>query len=467
MYANHILYTVSWVPQFVTGFKRAETLTTKKFLGVFLSFAIVLPSNAATTSVGTVKGLVSLAGRGLEGLPLTLVNIETGRSFAVRTSADGSYTASLPAGSYVFSSPGMSGVAISRAPLSVEIVSGKVASANVEMASLAVQAQTGPAAPAVGTATIVHDGANCITEGEFTLIEATFEPLASVVNGRLYFQSNLSPEWFYTEFEKIEPPVAGGATHRAFIPKVNKDGGIETIVYYIQVTSSDFAETKSPENTVKVVSGASECTGFAGPGGIGNGLGKLAPIGTPEGAVSVLSASGASATASALAGFGGVAGATLGAAAIAGIAGAVAVGGAVAATAGGSNPTPTPTPTPTPIPATPTPTPTPGPSICTIAIQTSPDAPAALGGKFCSVSITVNGVPTGNPVSGLGSFDVPCSANVTLFANVAPQSSTAGPLPATWSQSCTGNALGQTCTLNPIGTSKGVGLTCQVGVGGR
>jgi hypothetical protein len=419
-----------------------------------------MPSHATPTSTGTVKGRVSVSGRGLEGLSLTLVNVETGRAFAVRTTQDGSYTAVVPAGSYVFSSPGLSGVAIARAPLSVEVGSGKVASANVEMASLSVQAQT--PAP-TGTATITHDAANCITEGEFTLIEATFAPLTSVVNGRLYFQSNLSPEWFYTEFEKIEPPVADGPTHRAFIPKVNKDGGIETIVYYIQITATDFNDTKSPENTVKVVSGASECTGFPGAGGLGDGIGKLAPIGTPEGAVSVLSASGSAA--GSLVGFGGVAGATLGAAAIAGIAGAVAVGGAVAAAAAGGGAV---TPTPTVIPATPTPTPTPTPvppiGTCTIAVQTVPDVEAPLGGRYCTVSITVDGVAFGGPISGVGSFTVSCAAQVVAFANVANQSSTLGPLPALWSNACNRDAVGAPCPLGALGaagSTRPIGLTCQ------
>jgi hypothetical protein len=436
-------------------------LTMKKFLGVFLSFAVALPSHAATTSTGTVKGHVSVSGRGLQGLALTLVNIETGRIFAVRTALDGSYTAVVPAGSYVFSSPGLSGVAIARAPLSIEVGAGKVASANVEMASLSVAAQD--AAP-TGTATITHDASNCITEGEFTLIEATFAPLTSVVNGRLYFQSNLSPEWFYTEFEKIEPPVAGGASHRAFIPKVNKDGGIETIVYYIQITSTDFNDTKSPENTVKVVSGASECTGFPGAGGLGDGIGKLAPIGTPEGAVSVLSASGSAA--GSLVGFGGVAGATLGAAAIAGIAGAVAVGGAVAAAAaGGGAATPTPA-TPTPATPTPTTTTTPVPPVgtCTISVQTVPDTEAPLGGRFCTVSLSVDNVPFGAPISGLGSVTVSCASTVVAFANVANQATNAGPLPANWSNACNGNAVGSPCNLGPLGaagSTRAIGLTCN------
>ena len=423
-------------------------MTTKKFLGVFLSFAIAVPSNATTTTTGTVRGMVSMAGRGIEGLPLTLVNVETGKSYAVRSNADGSFTATLPAGSYVFSSPGRAGISISRAPLSVDVVSGKVASANVEISSLAMQA---PASVPTGTAKITHDAADCITEGEFTLVEAIFEPLSSVVNGRLYFQSNLSPEWFYTEFEKIEPAVAGGPTHRAFIPKVTKDGGIQTINYYIQVTSSDFAETKSPEKTVTVVSDASECKG------------KLAPIGNPEGAVSVLSASGAAA--GALAGFGGVAGVGLGVAAITAIVAGVVVGGVVVQQAVTNDATPTPTPTPQATPtATPVATPTPTPAACNLTVIVSPDIAAdpSVGGRFCSAFVTSSVGGSLGTVNGSRVFNgIPCSARVEVSAYAAPQSSLAGPLPATWSNACGGSALGSPCVLSPLASDRVVGLTCQ------
>lgn len=408
---------------------------------------MALPSGAAPTAAsGTVKGVVSLAGRGLEGLSLTFVNVETGRSFAVKSAADGSFTALVPAGSYVVSSPGRAGISIARAPLSIEVVSGRVASANVELAAFAAQAQEAP----VGTAKITHDAADCITEGEFTLVEAIFEPLSSVVNGRLYFQSNLSPEWFYTEFEKIEPQAPGGPTHRAFIPKVNQDGGITTINYYLQVTSSDFAETKSPEHTVKVVSGGTECGG------------RLAPIGTPDGAVSVLSASGGAA--GSLAGFGGVAGAaTLGAAAIGGIAAGVLVGGVAVRQATQEDPTPTPTPA-TPTPATPTPpTPTPTPAICTVTVITSPAIPAdpSVGGQFCTATVVSTVGGNLGVVNGTRTFSLPCTARVDIFANVAPQSSVGSTLPATWSNACGGSALGVPCVLNPVGTNVVVGLTCS------
>lgn len=421
-------------------------MNSKKFLGVFLSVAMALPSSAAPTAAsGTVKGVVSMAGRGLEGLSLTLVNLETGKSFAVRSAADGSFTALVPAGSYVVSSPGRAGISIARAPLSIEVLSGRVASANVELAAFAAQSQDAP----VGTAKITHDASDCITEGEFTLVEAIFEPLSSVVNGRLYFQSNLSPEWFYTEFEKIEPQVPGGPTHRAFIPKVNQDGGITSINYYLQVTSSDFAETKSPEHTVKVVSGGTECAG------------RLAPIGTPDGAVSVLSASGGAA--GSLAGFGGVAGATLGVAAIGGIAAGVLIGGVAVQQATKDDPTPTPTPA-TPTPATPTPpTPTPTPAVCTVTVITSPAIAAdpSVGGQFCTATVVSTVGGNLGVVNGTRTFSVPCTARVDVFANVAPQSSILGTLPADWSNACGGSALGVPCVLNPVGTNRVVGLTCS------
>lgn len=422
-------------------------MNSRKFLGVFLSVAMALPSSAAPTAAnGTVKGVVSLAGRGLEGLSLTLVNVETGKSFAVKSTADGSFTALVPAGSYVVSSPGRAGISIARAPLSIEVISGRVASANVELAAYSAQAQEAP----VGTAKITHDASDCITEGEFTLVEAIFEPLSSVVNGRLYFQSNLSPEWFYTEFEKIEPQVPGGPTHRAFIPKVNQDGGITTINYYLQVTSSDFAETKSPEHTVKVVSDGTECAG------------RLAPIGTPDGAVSVLSASGGAA--GSLAGFGGVAGATLGAAAIAGIAAGVLVGGVAVRQATADDPTPTPTPaTPTPTPTPAPPTPTPAPATCSLTVVTSPAIAAdpSVGGQFCTATVVSTVGGNLGLVNGTRSFSLPCTARVDVFANVAPQSSVGSTLPADWSNACTGSALGRPCVINPLGTDRFVGLTCS------
>ncbi len=281
------------------------------------------------------------------------------------------------------------------------------------------------------------------------MIVAAFQPLASVVTGRLYFQSNLSPEWFYTEFEKIEPATPP-LTHRAFIPKVNKDGGIETINYYLHVTTTDFAQTKSPTHSVEVVANASECKG------------KVAAIGTPDGALAVLSASGS--PAGALLGFGGVAGATIGGLAIAGIILAVVAGGVVVKKVV-DNGTPTPAPTTPPVVSTPTPTPTPTPvPLCQVRVTTAPVTAAdeSVGGRFCTANVTSTGTPLG-VAEGDRTFNVPCNGLVAIFANAAPRSSIGGPLPAEWSGECSGSALGRPCILvpplRPTGTL--VGLTCS------
>lgn len=425
-------------------------MTSKKLLGLFLSCAIAAPSLASTTT-GLVKGQVSLGGRGVAGLAVTLVNVETGRSFPVKTAEDGSFEAAVPPGSYVFSSPGRSGISIARAPLSLDVASGKTASALIEMAVLAVQAGAGSS----GTGKIIHEAVDCIAFDRFTMIEASFEPLTSVVNGRLYFQSNLSPEWFYTQFELIQPPVPGGPTHRAFIPKVVKGGGITNINYYAQLTSSDFAETRSPEKAARVVEGAGDCNG------------KLAPLGTPTGPVSVFSASGSAV--GGVAGFAGATGGGLGAGTIAAIAGGAAGAGVginqltndaspTPIPATGLNPTsatpnPAGTPTPTPLP-TPTATPT-GPALCSVTVSPVPE-----GGSYCRVAVDVDGsTPAGSPFASASTVRVACTSRVSLSAVVTPPASTIGTLSATWSGNCGGSG-GTPCIFYPTATDKSVALTC-------
>lgn len=441
-------------------FRGLKTLTTKKFLGLFLSFAIVMPAPAATTT-GLVKGQVSVGGQGVAGLAVTLVNVETGKSFPVLTVQDGSFQATVPAGSYVFSSPGRAGLSILRAPLSVDVASGKTASAMIEMAVLAVQAAAG----SQGVGKITHETVGCIAHDKFTLIEATFEPLSSVVTGKLYFQSNKSPEWFYTMFELIQPRVAGGPTHRAFIPKVSKSGGITSINYLAEVTSADFATTKTEEKSARVVDGAGACE-------------KMAPVGTPSGPVSVFSSTTGQAVGS-IAGFGGFTGGLGATAAV--IGGAIAGGGAFVANQLRDDATPTPTPTttvPTPTP-TPAPTATPTPQLCTLSLTTTPDAPGGNWGpsgsgpgsdpvlfssqrRYCQVYVDVNGVPaSGSPFSGVNSIQVACNARVTLTASAAPVTSKIGPLPASWSGACgTGSALGSACVFPQLGSNQTAGLQC-------
>ena len=83
---------------------------------------------------GGVKGRVLVNLQGVEGVPITLVNVATGQSFSVRTTKDGAYSVSLPDGSYVVSSSGVRGLSIGRAPLLIQVTPGRFASANIELA---------------------------------------------------------------------------------------------------------------------------------------------------------------------------------------------------------------------------------------------------------------------------------------------------------------------------------------------
>lgn len=423
---------------------------------------------------GQVKGRLSLDGAATAGLAFTLVNTQTGQQFVVKASPNGEFTQSLPAGSYVVG--GTSSFAIGRAPLVVRVDKGRVASAEIELVRAMATEQ--------GGITIFHSPVTCIQNDEFTVLDAAFDPLDALANGRLYFKSNLSDEWFYTEFQKLEGEFeklsrtqyddagavvkttsdishkwsADGSTesaldadvpptHRTWLPKVRKDGGIETITYYVQVAGKDFAEIKTREIQLKVVESAGECKG-----------GMIAPTGAPPAAFTIFTGAGAVAGVP----VGMAAGAGLGALGVAGIAAGV---GAAAAGAGqlGSDPTPTATATPQGPTATPTITPTPTPATCQVTFVVSPTIAAdpSVGGPFCRIDAIVNG--TAVAVTSSQTVSYPCSGAVDATAYAAPQSSVAGPLPAAWSNFCSGSALGVPCRIapNPGSTNNSIGLTCS------
>lgn len=449
------------------------------FLGVALLGSQVLQGGTQ----GGVKGRVAIDLKGVEGIPITLVNVTTGKSFTVRTARDGAFSISLPNGSYVVSSPGLSGLSIGRAPVLIQVSSGKFASANIELARSLLQEGPG------GQLVIFHNPIGCVAQNEFPVFDIAFQPAGLVVSARLYFKSNLSDEWFYVDFQALsgdfpkykwtmapdpanpgamqegvdivrrfgaqgEPePVSPGVppTHRAFLPKVNPGAGITEVTYYIQVTLSDFTETRTIEIPIRVLSGGQACRSglFAAPGGAPQGL-------------SVLTAGGA---AGAPAGFGGI-GLGIGTGVLGAGAGLVPLVVAET-TAGGGSPTPTPTPEPTPAP-TPTPTPTPTPPGATPIPTPTPAPPAPTPTptptptpRLCTVLVTVDppglcqAKVTGGPnitISTSQSFDVPCAATVRIDAVLAPSASFPYPGPAaSWSgTACSGDAIGKPCVISPI-----------------
>src|SRR5262245_5519145 len=165
-------------------------------MAVLVVVGLLSSQNLLGATSGGVKGRVLVNLQGLEGVPLTLINVSTGQSYTVRTSRDGVFSVSLPNGSYVVSSAGVRGLSIGKAPLLLQVTSGKFASANIELARSLVQDATGGAA-------IYHNPISCVANNEFPVFDMTFQPAASVVGARLYFKSNLSDEWFYTEFQTL------------------------------------------------------------------------------------------------------------------------------------------------------------------------------------------------------------------------------------------------------------------------
>src|SRR5262245_60147465 len=98
----------------------------QKFLVAALAAVSLLSARALFGDTqGGVRGRVLINLQAVEGIPLTLVNVATGRAYVVRTAHDGSYSINVPTGSYVISSSGVRGLSIGKAPLMIQVVQGR------------------------------------------------------------------------------------------------------------------------------------------------------------------------------------------------------------------------------------------------------------------------------------------------------------------------------------------------------
>src|SRR4029079_6956470 len=124
---------------------------------------------------------------------------------------------------------------------------------------------------------------------------------------------------------------------------------------------------------------------------------------------------------------------------------------------------PTPTPTPAPPGPTPTPTPTPSPSpspspgVCQLQVSVNPP-----GGAFNACKVDV-ALPSGNViVTASQTFIIPCKGRVDLNAVIGPPASFIGPVAASWTGSCSGDANGGECVVSghPLPPVLNVGTRC-------
>ncbi len=347
-----------------------------------LALLVVLPAGnvRAAPATGTIQGTVRLDGRPLSGVTVAFIELQSGSVVRAVSSADGGFSTAAPTGEYAVTTESQAGLAVGQAPAKVAVADGRVASADVELVAVAsavaqdstaatppqeptapaVEPQSAPAdpqAPAVpvlasttGTgAQILFEPVTCFVAGEFPLLDAGIEPIASVARARVYFKGAVGDSFYYVEMTVDQGRYFGKLPR----PQV----AASPVTYYVQSTTTEFEESQTQEIEALVVQDKAEC-----------GDRKVAAIG-PAGAVTIFSAAtGASIIAPA--GFAAVAASGLAVGAITVIAAAAAaagvVGGVVVAPPGGGGgvtpppiivqpspiPTPSPLPTPTPIPVT-------------------------------------------------------------------------------------------------------------------
>lgn len=351
-----------------------------------LAFLLALPAGdvRSSPSSGTIQGVVRLEGRPLSGVTVAFIELQSGAVVRATSHENGAFTATAPAGEYAVTTESQAGLTVGQAPVRVAVAEGKVASADVELVAVAsavlqepptggqASAPEPPATPpaegqtpSAGSqgptgaawaetsgagAQILFEPVTCFVAGEFPLLDAGMEPIASVARARVYFRGAGGQSFYYVEMVQDQGRYYGKLPR----PRVEAS----PITYYVQSTTTEFEESQTREIEALVVKDKAEC-----------GDRKVAAFG-PTGAITIFSAAtGVSVLAPA--GFAAVAASGIAVGVLTVIAGGAAaagiVGGVVGPGGGGAGPTPPPViiqPSPIPTP-TPLPTVTPPPPVTT------------------------------------------------------------------------------------------------------
>lgn len=253
---------------------------------------------SATAPLGTIQGVVTMEGRPLSGVGVAFIELESGSVVRATSGPDGSFQASAAPGQYAVTTESRAGLAIGKAPVRVAVVAGRQANAEIELLAVpsavlqdaaatplqeAPPAVTEPANPqgpvfaqTTGTgAAIQFEPVTCFVAGEFPLLDAGIEPLASVARSRVYFKAAQGATFYYVEMTQETGRFFGKLPR----PKVEAS----PLTYYLQATTTEFEESQTTEIEAIVVEKKEDC-----------GDRKVAAYG-PPGEVTVFSAaSGAS-----------------------------------------------------------------------------------------------------------------------------------------------------------------------------
>jgi hypothetical protein len=352
----------------------------RRVLSTLLAVTLALPVGdvRSAPSLGTIQGVVRLAGRPLAGVTVAFIDLLSGAVVRATSHDDGAFEVKAPVGEYAVTTENQPGLTVVQAPVRVAVAEDRVASADVDLASVpsAVEAEAAPAGaaatqeppasapPAEGGASQAQEGpvyaettgsgaqiqfepVTCFVAGEFPLLDASIEPMASVARARLYFRAAGGSSFYYVEMS----PDRGRFYGKLPRPRIEAS----PITYYLQSTTTEFEESQTREIDAIVVERKEDCEGR-----------KVAAYG-PEGPVVVFSAqTGASVLPTGFAAAAsGIAAGTIAILAAAAAAAGI-VGGVVVAPGPGGSGTPPPIGTPSPIPIpTPLPSGTPPPPVTT------------------------------------------------------------------------------------------------------
>jgi hypothetical protein len=350
----------------------------RRLAAITLAVLLALPAGdlRSAPANGTISGVVRLDGRPLAGVTVAFVELQSGDVVRATSRENGTFEVQAPPGEYAVTTESVAGLTVDKAPVRVAVASGSAATAEIDL--VAVPSAVGPdiAAPGAGAAAtppaegqppatppttapggpvyaettgqgaqIQFEPVTCFVAGEFPLLDASIEPIATVARARVYFKAAGGDAFFYVEMSQDRGRYFGKLPR----PRVEAS----PIRYYLQSTTTEFEESQTREIEALVVKDRAEC-----------GDRKIAAYG-PSGPVTVFSAS-TGAIASPI-GFAALAASSIAVgvvtliavgAATAGIVGGVVVGpGAGPTPPGQIVPSPIPIPTPITIP-TPVPLPT-------------------------------------------------------------------------------------------------------------
>ena len=253
---------------------------------VFLALLLVCPAGlgAAAPATGTIQGSVKLQGRPLSGVTVAFIELQSGSVVRAVSSADGGFSTVAPTGEYAVTTESQAGLAVGYAPVRVAVADGRVASADVELVSVASAVTQDPAAAGAGAAgaaaasaaqapaadaqapatqapayaqttgtgaQIQFSPVTCFIAGEFPLLDSSIEPSASVARARVYFKGAAGDAFYYIEMTQGEGRYFGKLPR----PRVEAS----PITYYLQSTTTEFEESQTQEVEAIVVQDKAEC----------------------------------------------------------------------------------------------------------------------------------------------------------------------------------------------------------------